>query len=466
MRSVIIFIIGTGILLIVNACNKNNFLNEKPDQSLVIPSSLRDYQAILDNDYVMNGIVSGTGLVPAMGEMGADDYTISQNYFNNLITPFKKNCVTWSTSIYTGETVWDWNIPYISIFYANTALEGIGKISPNDAEIESWNNIKGSALFYRAHLFYQLAQVFAPPYDKLTAATEPGIPLRLSTTATEKLDRSSLEDTYRRVIHDLLEAKAILPEQPLFKTRPSKTSANALLARVYQTMEIYDSALIYCNEALAANSALLDYNLLDTTTTFSFPRFSDEVIFNAIMISSAGYPYPTTAGINIVDTSLFQSYVSDDLRRPCFFRNYGNGNTALGGLSGGYHFFAGIATDELYLIKSECLARAGNIPDAMEKLNTLLIKRWKTGTFIPFAASSEDEALNIILSERRKELCFRGLRWTDLRRLNKDNRFAKTLYRYINNTWYSLPPGDKRYTYPIPDDVLSFNPTMTQNKRE
>lgn len=461
MRNCIILI----FVCCLAACSKKDFLDEKPDQSLVIPSSLRDYQAILDNDYVMNGVLRGTGLVPAMGEMGADDYVIPQDYFNLYMSPFKQHCITWADKVYTGETVWDWNIPYISVYYANTALDGVEKISPDPSQADAWNNIKGSALFYRAHLFYQLTQVFAPPYDKATAASAQGIPLRLTPAVTEKITRASLEDTYRRVIDDLMEAKQLLPAHPLYKTRPSGVAADALLARVYQTMEVYDTALIYADAALAAGAQLLDYNLLDTTAGSSFPTFNEEVVFNATMISSAGAPYPMTAGIAAVDSALLASYASGDLRRPCLFRNFGAGYSPVGGLSGGYDFFAGLATDELYLIKSECLARLGHIPEAMQTLNALLEKRWKAATFIPFDATTEDEALNVILSERRKELCFRGLRWTDLRRLNKDSRFAKTLRRYMNGQWYSLPPGDPRYTYPIPDDVIGFNPSMPQNER-
>ena len=59
----------------------------------------------------------------------------------------------------------------------------------------------------------------------------------------------------------------------------------------------------------------------------------------------------------------------------------------------------------------------------------------------------------------------RGLRWTDLRRLNRDPRYAVTLTRSINGTTYMLPPNDARYVYPIPDAVIAANPGMEQNVR-
>ncbi|MBN8856731.1 MAG: RagB/SusD family nutrient uptake outer membrane protein, partial [Sphingobacteriales bacterium] len=77
---------------------------------------------------------------------------------------------------------------------------------------------------------------------------------------------------------------------------------------------------------------------------------------------------------------------------------------------------------------------------------------------------SSAQALDTILVERRKELPFRGVRWTDLRRLNLEGRTI-TLTRVLNGTTYQLPPNSKLYTLPIPPDVIIFNPNMKQNPR-
>ena len=69
------------------------------------------------------------------------------------------------------------------------------------------------------------------------------------------------------------------------------------------------------------------------------------------------------------------------------------------------------------------------------------------------------------LIERRKELLYRGLRWTDLRRLNKETGRQTLLQRTIAGQSYSLPASDPRYTLLIPDNVISFNPGMHQNPR-
>jgi hypothetical protein len=208
---------------------------------------------------------------------------------------------------------------------------------------------------------------------------------------------------------------------------------------------------------------LLDYNSLDTTLPFSpFSRFNDEVIFNCTLQSTDITPLTLTVGL--IDTSLYNSYDANDLRKELFFKDFG-GLSFLGTYDGEFSLFAGIATDEVYLIRAECEARKNDIHHAMNDLNIVLQKRWRSGLFTPFIADTSDDALKIILKERRKELVMRGLRWTDLKRLNKDPRFADTLTRVIGGKIYTLMPNDPRYVYPIPDDVIGFNPDMPQNQR-
>ena len=126
--------------------------------------------------------------------------------------------------------------------------------------------------------------------------------------------------------------------------------------------------------------------------------------------------------------------------------------------------FTGLATDEIYLIKAECLARKNQVSEALTVLNTLLENRYKTGEFVPLSAATPTEALNKILLERRKELVWRSLRWTDLKRLNKEGANI-TLYREINSNHYTLPPNDPKYVFPIPDDEILLS-NIDQNNRK
>jgi hypothetical protein len=90
-----------------------------------------------------------------------------------------------------------------------------------------------------------------------------------------------------------------------------------------------------------------------------------------------------------------------------------------------------------------------------------MINRWKNGTFVPFKAGNQQEALKIILKARRKELLFRMLRFTDIKRLNKEgaNIIQK---RIIKGQTYILKPDDPYYALPIPEKVIQYT-GMKQN---
>ncbi|MBO9635898.1 MAG: RagB/SusD family nutrient uptake outer membrane protein, partial [Chitinophagaceae bacterium] len=112
----------------------------------------------------------------------------------------------------------------------------------------------------------------------------------------------------------------------------------------------------------------------------------------------------------------------------------------------------------MYLTRAECYARKGELVLATKDINDLLRTRWKkigtVTTYVDQSFASADEALNVIIKERRKELIFRGIRWSDLRRLNKEDRFKQTLQRSIGGQTYTLEPNSYKYALPIPDYVI------------
>ncbi|PWU01146.1 MAG: RagB/SusD family nutrient uptake outer membrane protein [Bacteroidetes bacterium] len=455
------------MLILFSACKKSEFLNAKPDQNLVVPTTIEELQALLDNDQVMNG-TGNFGVMPAFGEVGADNYYVNDDLLNSYVDPLGRKTYTWQKELYAGEEIVDWDFPYRSIFYCNEVLEGLKKINPDNSKLEAYNNAKGSALFHRAHMYYQLAQIFAPGYDAATAITDLGIPLRELADIGEKINRSTLAETYTQITNDLKESISLLPITPLYKTRPSKPAAYALLARAYQTMEDYEKSFAYADSCLQLKNDLIDFNTVDTNSVLPFPRFNAEVILHSVMITS---DIVVVSGLASVDSNLYSSYSIDDLRRPCYFIDAASGGSLATGMifrgtyDGSPYYFAGLATDEVYLIRAETAARMGDVTSAMKDLNTLMSARWRAGTFVPFTAADANDALHQILVERRKELLFRGTRWTDLRRLNKDPQFESTSYRLVAGQTYSIPPNDPRYVYPIPDNVISFNPGMIQNSR-
>lgn len=444
-------------LLLMTACKKSAFLDANPNNSLLVPATIANFQAILDNDYVMNGY--GQSGSPNLGETGADDYWLPE-YAYNSFSPYYQDVCIWAQTIRSGGgEVIDWDLPYRRVLYANEALAGLVPMHPSAAQQQAYLIALGGTYFFRATSFFELAQVFAPAYDSLTADTAWGIPLRLTDLTTETIRRPTVLATYQRITGDLRTAAAMLPDiPPPFPTRPSKTAAYGMLARVYLAMGKYDSAYLYSDSCLARQPALMQYDSISGV----FNRFNTEVIFAEVMEQVNNSPVSNFAVY--ADSMLYRSYSDSDLRKSLFFYYDGTGAYFVGFYDQQGFAFCGLATDEQYLIRAECEARSGNVTGAMQDLNTLLQARWM-GTFTPLTATNRIDALGQILTERRKELLFRGLRWTDLRRLNKDPRWQTTLYRGIGGSLYSLPPGDPRYVLPIPDNVIGFNQGMPQNPR-
>jgi len=438
---------------IFSSCQKGGFLDTKPDQTLQIPTTINDCQALLDNDVVMNGY--GSFGYPNLGFTGCDDYYVSTSLYNQY-NATDKNAVIWATDIYATEEVNDWDLPYRTILYANVTLDALKVLHPSPSEETAWNNAYGSAFFFRAFAYFQLAQIFAPVYDSTSAPTDYGLPLRKSTDVNEKFTRATVEKTYNQIISDLGTAIPFLPEVPSSITRPSKAAAYGLLSRVYLSARAYSTAILYADSCLRIKPALLDYNTIIPGSSPTFTRSNVEVIFGAANSSNG------PVGRSFTDSGLVASYQPNDLRKTLFFRN---GRVFSGRYDEDNYAFCGIATDEIYLTRAECYARVGNTAGAMADLNTLLVNRWTSGMFTPYTAVDAADALRQILPERRKELLYRGLRWTDLRRLNKDPATATTLFRTVNGQAYTLPPNDNRYVYAIPDNVMNLNPGMKQNPR-
>jgi len=450
----------------LQACHKN-FLDAKPSTTLSVPTTLSEFQALLDNNAVFNQ-------VPTLGEASSDDYFFTQNAYQSLDIR-QQNAFLWRPDIFEGQGgQLDWNAPYEQVFYANVVLDGLGK-KPETDSMSKWDALEGAALFARAFAFYNLSQVFAPTYGTVADTAHLGIPLRLHSEIASVSTRSTLPQTYQQIIYDLDSAEmflpVMLPSKNAARNRPVRVAAQALLARVYLSMRNYPLARAYADSALQFYDSLIDYNKLDTTAAIPVGMLNNETIYQANFLGSnqfSGTLYACAIAGGFfsgtrIDSSLISSYDPNDLRRVVYYHYKPNDSSYLkGSYTGTNYCFGGLATDELYLIRAECAARAGEFGAAMDDVNKLLAARWRSGSFPGYTVSSWQEALDTVLLERRKELAFRGLRWTDLRRLNAEDSNIVLTRNQGGFSGYTLEPRSELYTLPIPPDVINLT-GMTQN---
>ncbi len=172
------------ISIIAGGCKK--YLDTKPSRALQIPSTLVDLQALLDNGTYMNGLFG-----VSFDETSADNYYYPEEIYNSLPQD-NKDAYIWTNLDYISYPN-DWSNIYDVVNVANTVLEKVEEIQITANEQEIWNNIKGSALFYRAYSFLQAAFIFAPGFDSTTAETDQGIALRLVSDIAAPSERASLK---------------------------------------------------------------------------------------------------------------------------------------------------------------------------------------------------------------------------------------------------------------------------------
>jgi hypothetical protein len=440
------------------SCKKDDFLSIKPSSTLVVPTKLDEIRGLLDNESTFYE-------TPLLGTQSADEYYYT--YTNWLpSTPLNKNAYIWNPDVYSGDVLVstpDWNKPFNQIFVANVAIEAARQISPNSNNTVELNNVLGTAYFLRAKAMFSLSEVFTLPYDDVTSESDLGLPIRLNSNVNDFVQRSSVKKTFDQILLDLMNAKDLLTDKTILlnRIRPTKLTAYAMLARVYLSIRKYDLAGKYADSALMAYSKLINYNNISSGSLFIFQN--DETIYqNISQTGNFDFSRASNSTINL-DTNLLKLYSVNDLRPSLYFRISGSVSGITGTYSGLIQFFSGLATDEVFLIRAECYARSGDLNKAASDLNSLLVNRFKTNTYTPVIFANQQNAIQLILQERRKELIFRGARWSDIRRLNKEGANI-IVTRVLNGQTYTLPPNDKRFALYIPPLEIQLS-GIQQNPR-
>jgi tetratricopeptide (TPR) repeat protein len=409
-----------------------------------------------------------------LGVIGSGELTFRESRYD--VVPdgpaytYQKNAYKWADVIYVGGeggtlAPTDYDMAYKRVLYCNIVLDGLQKLKQqSDTDPDRIGMVRGDALFRRALDFYNLAQLYCEVYDENRLDVAKGIVLRMSSSIAENVGRGTLRETYDRIIRDLDEAESLLPDRAEVVFRPSKASVRALLARLYLQVEKYDKALEYANLALALHDDLLDYNGVAVSTNYRFPLYgiaNPEVIFTNALYGNVAVAETFT----MIDRNLLALYGDNDLRKDIFFKtDQQNEVVFYGSYYGNELLFTGFATDELYLIKAETLARVGNLADATNTINHLGRHRYEKENFRSMTFVDEEELLDFIVEERRRELVLRGVRWEDLRRFNKDPKRRVTLRRELHGEIYELLPESKKWVWPLPMEAVMLG-GLEQNER-
>ena len=446
------------LILLFVACRK--YVEDVPVQGQRVLVYTDDYRMLMNNT---DDQQYAAGLLPALS---CDDAAITDTVLKTqlMTNPIQSAVYTWSKPFYVNQqSDYDWNILYNCIYTYNVVITGVLNSEGGAAVLK--NTVLGEALVHRAFTYFMLCNMYARQYDDATAATDPGVPLLLEPKLFTSLVRTPVKKVYDQIIADLNQALPLLPAKPEINFRPSQTSAYALLSRVYLFMRNFDTAASYADSSLAIDGQLYDYNKTISGSTFVWPtQYNDPQILLRKVPRATFDPLQLSA-------DLLALFDPKDLRNM-FVKDGSNfypGFTGSGFWNRNYYSDysdaspLGLTVNETWLIKAECLARAGKKDDAIQMLNTLRMLRFRPSDFTPLTAATNDAALQLVINERRLEFFGTGLRWFDQRRLNKDALFAKTVTRVLGGVTYTLKPDGNGYVFPLASILIAQSPEMIQN---
>lgn len=482
MKKTIYGAIAGAAVLLAAGCNK--YLDIKP-KGFTIPEVFDDYQK-LGNDIGLYRAVSAYPVYLTDDVQAGVDKDVNKSAAFNAYPVFKRNLYTFQPGqvLEPGQVDNQWEPAYSHIFTYNVIINNV--MSVPDATDADKRRVKAEALVGRAFEYLTLVNTYARHYDPATAATDLGVPLILKPDINITYERASVAKVYEQIRKDLDEATPDLATSVPNAFHPPKSVGFAFLSRMYLYMGDYQNALKNANEALKLANQLVDYKVYSTRsgtfgrvynptdgTAFPDANLSKETLWARLGSSSNGSVYAEVYATE----DLIEAYKrnlpagADDQRFKLFFcdstAQFGSSVIKFPGrvLWASYvEANVGLSLPEIILTAAECEARVGDKNKAMAHVNRLRDARIKNNQ--PLTAANAEEALRIVLDERRRELAFIGThRLFDLKRLNKDPRFAKTVtHKHGDQTW-SLPAGDNRYILPVPPRVLSMNPGIPQYER-
>jgi hypothetical protein len=183
---------------------------------------------------------------------GKDIFRVNELYSDNLRFDFViglKDFQNRNFSIFSAPIDGAWQRGYSAIYRANVVIDAVDKkLFPQE---NLYNNLKGEALFIRAIVHFELVRLFAQPYSNASGAN-PGIPIRtIALTPKEaqlNTPRNTVAEVYSQIILDLKTAASLISNSN--SGRATKGAANALLSRVYFSMNDFTNAALYADNVI------------------------------------------------------------------------------------------------------------------------------------------------------------------------------------------------------------------------
>ena len=444
-------------ILALSSCS--DFLDVKPtnqanaSSAITTPADAESFMTGILNR-MLNGNFYGRNMILYGDAKGGDLTIYSQGRGYDYLYSFNHTASSGSGSGF-------WTTGYDIILQLNTLLENIEKLEKDPENTADFGNMKGQALTLRAMLYFDLVRLYGLPYTLYSPSASLGVPnVTTVLEVSAQPDRATVAENYTQILSDIDEAAKTITKTVSSTTNgfPTYWANRALAARVYLTMGNTEKALKAAEEVINSGKYSLYSN--DKWVSSWTEQFGDESIFEMhVLVKEAnlttsslgamysriqhysskvgGYfgasdywlermnedPEDVRWGIMSYDENS-ESYDDDEFegkgdRMACCYKYLGSVDMAGDGkddpASTNVKIFR---LSEMYLIAAEAALAEGYAEAAAKYLNAI---RKRSPNLAP--ATAETVTLEMILSEKSKELFSEGQRYWDRLRLGETIEF-------------------------------------------
>ena len=475
MNKIYTFLLG-GCMLALQSCG--DFL-EEVSQDEFEPKTTEAFRELLNGE----GYNFSSSVNPLTYMMDDDVESVSTSSWDD-IQRIQQELYTWQPDFYsfqdeegtyTSSNKDVYKNLYELIMACNIVNEYIDGSQGTDADKAI---VRAEALSLRAFYYLQLVNLYAYPYNDKDhdPSTALGVPLVLASEVFDEGEpRSTVKKVYDQIAADIEQACDLFGQDKTNRGvfRISYTAAHLLASRIYLYMENWDKVIEHATYALETAPELADLNNYTIDNTYNptngviSRNFPETIFLGGYRAISGSYGLMGTP-FN-VSSDLFNSYADNDLRIGTYLMeaaSYLPYNYMLLKSSSEQEY--AWRTSELYLNRAEAYIELYKDGDqeagqnAVNDLNTLLSKRYRD--YEPLTPKPADELQELYREERRKELCFEGFRWFDLRRYGMPQLEHILIDQSGNSTRYILKEKDPSYVLPLPDNALEHNANLIQNE--
>lgn len=484
MKKIIYSVLAMAIVFLLASCDKFTDITPKGKNLL---GKVTDLETILNFNFSQNGSVqvgSAAGRTTAEDAFVFDDVNLLINdiypYVQNVNTVIAAPTKTLTFALLTSNESVDRkvlataDIKYSKMYFiinnvANAVLANADQATGDRAKVTQF---KAEALILRAYFHYLLVNLYAKAYNPVTAATDGGIPyVKEDNILSEANVKSTVAEVYANILSDI-DAAFQLNSLPATNVNPMRVGlgfAYAVRARVLLSMRRYPEALAAANSSLNINSVIEDHRNYAPVGTTAFTRTAaslGENLFYAAGTSSG--PSFRSMSFEIANNYYEAGNIIKNYVKPY---DSGDGLTGIVGSQLWYTFaFAfnsgGLTSIDSYLVKAECLLRAGsqqNIPGGMEIINQIRQKRNHPTGFTLLAATTEAQAMAHLKKLSRIEFLYTVKNFLNIKRWNTEDAYKETITRTFNGATYQLKPESPLWIFPFPQNATSYNPNLSQN---